>query len=58
MTHAELMARLSVREFTEWVAFYAYEAKEQEKALKKSSAVGADSDRPLPTMGKPRKDGS
>lgn len=34
MTHRELGDRMTVAEFTEWVAFYRHEHKEQEKAAK------------------------
>ena len=37
MTHAEMMRRVSVAEFTEWVALYRTEAREAEKAQAKAS---------------------
>ena len=37
MTVAELLARISSQELTEWVAFYVMEAKDMEAAQKKAS---------------------
>lgn len=34
MTVAELDIRMTRREMTEWIAFYKYEAKERERAMK------------------------
>jgi hypothetical protein len=36
MTYGELKARMSNREFTEWLAFYSYERKQREEAERKA----------------------
>lgn len=36
MTYGELRRRMSQREFTDWVAFYSYEAKMREEAERKA----------------------
>jgi hypothetical protein len=37
ITYAELKAKMSNREFNEWVAFYSYEAKMREEAERKAN---------------------
>ena len=36
ITYADLKARMSNREFTDWIAFYSYEAKMREEAERKA----------------------
>ena len=37
ITYGELKARMSNKEFTEWLAFYSYERKQREEAERKAA---------------------